>query len=301
MKLKRLATVMLATMLTVPMLSIEVKAEEKTGTLLLTNWFKPNDFGYANKKYFNPYIQGFWQSNLDPTEIGDLDHKLKKKNEDGTLVDVTLSEELPVGEYQLSPSSIGGNIPLENKEFTITEGEQTIIDLVYSYQPIKAIFTFEDNKITNGTKPSLSYELYSTKTGGMVDEKLYTGTTKDGKLSVLLDPGAYAVKISSKGWFKFVAYAEEPELTQTIDVETLLPQEEVIDITTGGNDSGSSSPSDTVVSNPSGEDNYNINSNSPPTSEMSRVNTDTIIGISFIILALLLYVKVGRHRLKQQD
>lgn len=300
MKLKRLATVMLATMLAVPMLSIEVKAEEKTGTLLLTNWFKPNDFGYANKKYFNPYIQGFWQSNLDPAEIGDLDHKLKKKNEDGTLVDVTLSEELPVGEYQLSPSSIGGNIPLENKEFTITEGEQTIIDLVYSYQPIKATFTFEDNKITNGAKPSLSYELYSTKTGGMVDEKLYTGTTKDGKLSVLLDPGAYAVKISSKGWFKFVAYAEEPELTQTIDVETLLPQEEVIDITTGGSNSGSSSPSDTVVSTPSDE-NYNINSNSPPTSEMSRVNTDTIIGISFIILALLLYVKVGRHRLKQQD
>lgn len=300
MKLKRLATVMLATMLAVPMLSIEVKAEEKTGTLLLTNWFKPNDFGYANKKYFNPYIQGFWQSNLDPAEIGDLDHKLKKKNEDGTLIDVTLSEELPVGEYQLSPSSIGGNIPLENKEFTITEGEQTIIDLVYSYQPIKATFTFEDNKITNGTKPSLSYELYSTKTGGMVDEKLYTGTTKDGKFSVLLDPGAYAVKISSKGWFKFVAYAEEPELTQTIDVETLLPQEEVIDITTGGSNSGSSSPNDTVVSTPSDE-NYNINSNSPPTSEMSRVNTDTIIGISFIILALLLYVKVGRHRLKQQD
>lgn len=301
MKLKRLATVMLATMLTLPMMSIDAKAEEKTGTLLLTNWFKPNDFGYANKKYFNPYVQGFWQSNLDPAEIGDLDHKLKKKNEDGTLVDVPLSEELPVGDYQLSPSSIGGSIPLENKDFTITEGEQTIVDLVYSYQPIKASFNFEDNKITNGTKPSLSYELYSTKTGGIVDEKLYTGTTKDGSFSVLLDPGAYAVKISSKGWFKFVAYAEEPEITQTIDVETLLPQEEVIDINTGNNNGGNSTEDNTVVSNPSEEDNYNINSNSPPTSEMSRVNTDTVIGISFIVLAVLLYVKIGRHRLKQQD
>lgn len=297
MKFKRLATIMLTTMLAVPIISVDVKAEEQTGTLLLTNWFKPNNFGYVNKKFFNPYVQGFWQSTQDPAEIGELEHKLKKKNEDGTFTDIQLAEELPVGEYQLSPSSIGGSIPLENKDFTITEGEKTIVDLVYSYQPIKASFMFEDSKITNGTKPSLSYEVYSTKTGGVIDEKLYTGTTKDGELSILIDPGAYAVKVSGKGWFKFVAYSEEPELTKTIDVQTLLPQEEVIDITTeGGNNS-----SDDVVSNPSDEGNYNINSNSPPTSEMSRVNTDVVIGFSFITLALLLYIKVGRQRLREQQ
>ena len=286
MRLKQSCSIMLLlTLLLGLFLDVkEVKAETAYGNLVLTNWYKPNELNYNHGKYYNPYVQSNWSTNAEPVEIGPLEHLLKKKNEDGTYTQVDLDSILPIGEYQLLPSSIGGNKKIDVQEFTIEQGKDTVIDLVYTMTTVSTTFVLEDssNKVKNLN--NVTYEVYNTKVGGDIDQKIYNGTATNGEISIITDPGAYAIKIGTYGWIRFVAYAENPEVTQPLDIATLTDVDNLAPISgsnqgTNGNVGNSTNNSETSSTN-NGEVS---NSLAPQTSVQNR--PILYIPVSIILLA----------------
>lgn len=262
----------------------DVKAETAYGNLVLTNWYKPNELNYNHGKYYNPYVQSNWSTNADPVEIGHLEHILKKKNDDGTYTQVDLDSVLPVGEYQLLPSSIGGNKKIDIKEFTIEQGKETVVDLVYTMSTVSTTFVLEDSSNKAKNLNNVAYEVYNTKIGGDIDQKIYNGTASNGEINILTDPGAYAIKIGTYGWIRFVAYAENPEVTQQLDIVTLTDVDKVTTINGSSNQGTSNNTTGTTntVSSIANESSA-INSTAPPTSEQAR----TLMYIPIVIILSL--------------
>lgn len=282
MRLKQSCSlVLLLTLLLGLLLNVsDVKAETAYGNLVLTNWYKPNELNYNHGKYYNPYVQSNWSTNADPVEIGPLEHILKKKNDDGTYTQVDLDSILPVGEYQLLPSSIGGNKKIDIQELTIEQGKDTVVDLVYTMSTVSTTFVLEDSSNKAKNLNNTTYEVYNTKIGGDIDQKIYNGTASSGEINIITDPGAYAIKIGTYGWIRFVAYAENPEVTQQLDIATLTDVDNVTTINGSSNQSTNSNTigtSNTVSNNTN--DGGTINSTAPPTSEQARPLMYIPIGI----------------------
>lgn len=282
MRLKQSCSfVLLLTLLLALFLNVsDVKAETAYGNLVLTNWYKPNELNYNHGKYYNPYVQSNWSTNADPVEISPLEHILKKKNDDGTYTQVDLDSVLAVGEYQLLPSSIGGNKKIDIQEFTIEQGKDTVVDLVYTMTTVSTTFVLEDSSNKAKNLSNVAYEVYNTKIGGDIDQKIYNGTASNGEINIITDPGAYAIKIGTYGWIRFVAYAENPEVTQQLDIVTLTDVDKVTTINGGSNQSTNSSNTGTTntVSSITNESST-ISSTVPPTSEQARSLMYIPIGI----------------------
>ena len=282
MRLKQSCSfVLLLTLILALFLNVsDVKAETAYGNLVLTNWYKPNELNYNHGKYYNPYVQSNWSTNADPVEIGPLEHILKKKNDAGTYTQVDLDSVLAVGEYQLLPSSIGGNKKIDIQEFTIEQGKDTVVDLVYTMTTVSTTFVLEDSSNKAKNLSNVAYEVYNTKIGGDIDQKIYNGTASNGEINITTDPGAYAIKIGTYGWIRFVAYAENPEVTQQLDIVTLTDVDKVTTINGGSNQSTTSNNTGTTntVSSITNESST-ISSTAPPTSEQARSLMYIPIGI----------------------
>lgn len=292
MGIKKLIVGMLTIgMLGTSVLATEVKAETATGTLVLTNWYKPNSIEYLTKKYYNPYADIDWVATTDPKEIGALDHVLKQKNEDGTYKEIKLEETLPVGTYKIAPSHVSGCKTLPETEFTIKADDETVIDLVYTYNVVECAFNLASKEEDKAKLNSVSYEVHYVNNDGSIGEKILRGNTNTQRIEFNIDPGTYIMKVGNEGYFNFTANGDDPIVNQEIHLSAL------------SNPDGSQIPGNGVINNGSNNATgggantvYNSqNPQTPPTSKMSKNNIILYSGIALLICSVG-YLAYDKHR-----